>query len=359
MSSLPGGGKAPAPKPIEDVEGEEEPWTEPEVAEETPPEQVVEEPEIAQEDPLTGELAEVPIPDERVTLPEPSEDGDERAALGASTSRLSTFADLDDHAQLMEVLENLQWGLPPSSFDEHLKIRVRGPSRWDEVLAWMASKEECVRYDWTATYEGWSAFQLAAREGCGDALANMHVNCIDKSAASLGGSGADGSIPIHVAKNAANPNAAPWDFVVDSVSPDGCNMLHLIAIGWANLSNASLPEVTKLGRRVIDRMSPEQIGSAQERVGTPLHAAAAAEVARLNEAARAAREAVTAAEAVVQPVMEASIASALVVVADAEEDTKENGEAPAAPTTTPAGFEMKGSNPLFEDSIDASMDVDA
>ena len=30
MSSLPGGGKAPAPKPIEDVEGEEEPWmTEP------------------------------------------------------------------------------------------------------------------------------------------------------------------------------------------------------------------------------------------------------------------------------------------------------------------------------------------
>jgi hypothetical protein len=85
-------------------------------------------------------------------------------------------------------------------------------------------------------------------------------------------------------------------------------------------------------------------------------AAAAAEVARLNEAARAAREAVTAAEAVVQPVMEASIASALVV---ADEDTKENGEAPAAPTTTPAGFEMKGSNPLFEDSIDASMDVDA
>ena len=278
MSSLPGGGKAPAPKPIEDVEGEEEPWTEPEVAEEDPPEQVVAlEPEI--EDPLTGELAEVPIPDERVTLPEPSEDGDERA-LGASTSRLSTFADLDDHAQLMEVLENLQWGLPPSTFDEHLKIRVRGPSRWDEVLAWMASKEECVRYDWTATYEGWSAFQLAAREGCGDALANMHVNCIDKSAASLGGSGADDEgqfqLPkLSVAKN-ANPNAAPWDFVVDSVSPDGCNMLHLIAMGWANLSNASLPEVTKLGRRVIDRMSPEQIGSAQERVGTPLHAAAAA-----------------------------------------------------------------------------------
>jgi hypothetical protein len=85
-------------------------------------------------------------------------------------------------------------------------------------------------------------------------------------------------------------------------------------------------------------------------------AAAAAEVARLNEAARAAREAVTAAEAVVQPVMEASIASALAV---ADEDTKENGEAPVAPTTTPAGFEMKGSNPLFEDSIDASMDVDA
>ena len=279
MSSLPGGGKAPAPKPIEDVEGEEEPWTtEPEaVAEETPPEQVVEEPEI--EDPLTGELAEVPIPDERVTLPEPSEDGDERA-LGASTSRLSTFADLDDHAQLMEVLENLQWGLPPAAFDEHLKIRVRGPSRWDEVLAWMASKEECVRYDWTATYEGWSAFQLAAREGCGDALANMHVNCIDKSAASLGGSGAvdEGQFQLpklSVAKN-ANPNAAPWDFVVDSVSPDGCNMLHLIAMGWANLSNASLPEVTKLGRRVIDRMSPEQIGSTQERVGTPLHAAAAA-----------------------------------------------------------------------------------
>ena len=86
-------------------------------------------------------------------------------------------------------------------------------------------------------------------------------------------------------------------------------------------------------------------------------AAAAAEVARLNEAARAARKAVTAAEAAVKPVMEAKI-----VAADGDETDKENNEPVVvnpAPTTTPAGFEMKGSNPLFEDSIDVSMDVDA
>ena len=86
-------------------------------------------------------------------------------------------------------------------------------------------------------------------------------------------------------------------------------------------------------------------------------AAAAAEVARLNEAARAARKAVTAAEAAVKPVMEAKI-----VAADGDELDKENNEPVVvnpAPTTTPAGFEMKGSNPLFEDSIDVSMDVDA
>ena len=86
-------------------------------------------------------------------------------------------------------------------------------------------------------------------------------------------------------------------------------------------------------------------------------AAAAAEVARLNEAARAAREAVTAAEAAVKPVMEAKI---VVAAGDETETEKENEPVDnPAPTTTPAGFEMKGSNPLFEDSIDESMDVDA
>ena len=79
-------------------------------------------------------------------------------------------------------------------------------------------------------------------------------------------------------------------------------------------------------------------------------------MARLNEAARAARKAVTAAEAAVKPVMEAKI-----VAADGDETDKENEPVVVnpAPTTTPAGFEMKGSNPLFEDSIDVSMDVDA
>ena len=80
-------------------------------------------------------------------------------------------------------------------------------------------------------------------------------------------------------------------------------------------------------------------------------------MARLNEAARAAREAVTAAEAAVKPVMEAKIVAAA-DAAPAGEKENEPVNNPA-PTTTPAGFEMKGSNPLFEDSIDESMDVDA
>ena len=165
------------------------------------------------------------------------------------------------------MLEKLEWGLPPRSFDARLGVTVRGPERWDEVLAWMASEDECARYDRTRTYEGWSAFQLAAREGCGDALANMHVNCIDKTT--------PGASPTPPRGN-GNPNAAPWEFVVDSVAPDGCNMLHLIAIGWANLDHGTLPEITKFARRVIDRMTPEQVTAVQEKVGTPLHAAAAA-----------------------------------------------------------------------------------
>ena len=81
-------------------------------------------------------------------------------------------------------------------------------------------------------------------------------------------------------------------------------------------------------------------------------------MARLNEAARAAREAVTAAEAAVKPVMEAK--KIVVAAGDETETEKENKPVDnPAPTTTPAGFEMKGSNPLFEDSIDESMDVDA
>ena len=58
-----------------------------------------------------------------------------------------------------------------------------------------------------------------------------------------------------------------------------------------------------------------------------------------------------------KPVMEAKIVAAT----DGDELDKENEPVVVnpAPTTTPAGFEMKGSNPLFEDSIDVSMDVDA
>ena len=151
--------------------------------EEVPPppeeEEVPEIPGIADEDPLTGELAEdVEVPD---TDASPSEARDDANLTATSLSR--TFADLDDDAQLVEVLEKLEWGLPPRSFDARLGVTVRGPERWDEVLAWMASDAECSRYDWTRTYGGWNAFQLAAREGCGDALANMHVNCIDKTPA--------------------------------------------------------------------------------------------------------------------------------------------------------------------------------
>ena len=267
MSSLPGGGSAPAPRhPAAPTDGEgegEEPMTEPEEVPPPPEEGVPGIPGSADEDPLTGELAEeVEVPD---TDASPSEARDDANLTAASLSR--TFADLDDDAQLAEVLEKLEWGLPPRSFDARLGVTVRGPERWDEVLAWMASEAECARYDWTRTYGGWNAFQLAAREGCGDALANMHVNCIDKTT--------PGASPTPPRGN-GNPNAAPWEFVVDSVAPDGCNMLHLIAIGWANLDHGTLPEITKFARRVIDRMTPEQVTAVQEKVGTPLHAAAAA-----------------------------------------------------------------------------------
>ena len=213
-------------------------------------------------DPLTGELAEdVEVPDTDASTSEARDD-----ATGAATILSRTFADLDDDAQLVEVLEKLEWGLPPRSFDARLGVTVRGPERWDEVLAWMASEDECARYDWTRTYEGWNAFQLAAREGCGDALANMHVNCIDKTTP-----GASPTPP----RGKRNPNAAPWEFVVDSVAPGGCNMLHLIALGWANLDHGTLPGITKFARRVIDRMTPAQVTAVQEKVGTPLRAAAA------------------------------------------------------------------------------------
>ena len=68
MSSLPGGGSAPAPRRSAtptDGEGEgEEPMTEPEEVPPPPEEEVPEIPGIADEDPLTGELAEdVEVPD--------------------------------------------------------------------------------------------------------------------------------------------------------------------------------------------------------------------------------------------------------------------------------------------------------
>ena len=132
MSSLPGGGSAPAPRPPAaptDGEGEgEEPMTEPEEVPPPPEEGVPGIPGSADEDPLTGELAEVPDTDAS-----PSEARDDANLTATSLSR--TFADLDDDAQLAEVLEKLEWGLPPRSFDARIGVTVRGPERWDEVLA--------------------------------------------------------------------------------------------------------------------------------------------------------------------------------------------------------------------------------
>ena len=179
-----------------DGEGGRGAVTEPEEVPPPPEEGVPGIPGIADEDPLTGELAEdVEVPD---TDASPSEARDDANLTSTSLSR--TFADLDDDAQLVEVLEKLEWGLPPRSFDARLGVTVRGPERWDEVLAWMASDAECSRYAWTRT-AGAGTFQLAAREGCGDALANMHVNCIDKTPAA----GASPTPP----RGKVNPNAAP------------------------------------------------------------------------------------------------------------------------------------------------------
>ena len=141
MSSLPGGGAAPTRRPPAapvDGEGEgEEPMTEPEEVPPPPEEEFPEIPGNADEDPLTGELAEdVEVPD---TDASPSEARDDANLTATSLSR--TFADLDDDAHLVEVLEKLEWGLPPRSFDARLGVTVRGPERWDEVLAWMASED--------------------------------------------------------------------------------------------------------------------------------------------------------------------------------------------------------------------------
>ena len=144
---------------------------------------------------------------------------------------------------------------------------MRGPERWDEVLAWMASDAECSRYDWTRTYGGWNAFQLAAREGCGDALANMHVNCIDKT-------------PARARIRRRRPGGRS--------TPTRRRGIRRRLCGARRVQHAS-PHRHRMGeprprdvtgdhqvRQASHRPHDPDVTAVQENVGTPLHAAAAA-----------------------------------------------------------------------------------
>ena len=55
-----------------------------------------------------------------------------------------------------------------------------------DALADMTSKDSCGEHDWTRTTEsGWNVFQIAAREGCGEALDNLHTNCVKRGVSTV------------------------------------------------------------------------------------------------------------------------------------------------------------------------------
>jgi hypothetical protein len=163
-----------------------------------------------------------------------------------------------------DVLAKLCAGLPPPSktSDEI----TRGPDKIDVVLAQMATRTQCGKHRWDTVYEGWNVFQLAAREGLGEALDNLHSNCVDRS-----------SVLGYGRFVRPAPTAVTWQFLVDSTAPDGRNMIHLIAAGWKHLRDRDLTEATQLGKALAGRMTKNQLHAAGGDDGdTCLHALAAA-----------------------------------------------------------------------------------
>ena len=50
-----------------------------------------------------------------------------------------------------------------------------------------------------------------------------------------------------------------WEFLVESVAPDGRNMIHLIAAGWNHLRDRDLTEATSFAKALASRMTVAQL----------------------------------------------------------------------------------------------------
>ena len=138
-----------------------------------------------------------------------------------------------------------------------------------DALADMTSKDSCGEHDWTRTTEsGWNVFQMAAREGCGDALDNLHTNCVKRGVSTVA--------QVNRGKWRQPENAVTMEWLVDQKSPDGRNMLHLIAAGWDKLEDHDQPEVASFAKGIINAMTPKQIRRQAPAHGTCVHACAEA-----------------------------------------------------------------------------------
>ena len=131
------------------------------------------------------------------------------------------------------------------------------------------SKDSCGEHDWTLkTASGWNVFQICAREGCGDALDNLHANCVRRGVSTVA--------QVNRGKWRQPENAVTMDWLVDQKSPDGRNMLHLIAAGWDKLEDHDQPEVASFAKGIINAMTPKQIRRQAPEHGTCVHACAEA-----------------------------------------------------------------------------------
>jgi hypothetical protein len=71
-------------------------------------------------------------------------------------------------------------------------------------------------------------------------------------------------------------NAVTMEWLVEQKSPDGRNMLHLIAAGWDKLEDHDQPEVASLAKGIINKMTPKQFRVQAPAHGTCVHACAEA-----------------------------------------------------------------------------------
>ena len=141
--------------------------------------------------------------------------------------------------------------------------------RLKDALADATSKDSCGEHDWTLkTASGWNVFQICAREGCGDALDNLHANCVRRGVSTVA--------QVNRGKWRQPENAVTMEWLVDQKSPDGRNMLHLVAAGWDKLEDHDQPEVASFAKGIINAMTPKQIRRQAPVHGTCVHACAEA-----------------------------------------------------------------------------------